>query len=88
MKTIIKCLLIASCLSATAYAKEKKDIHTDDNVLASCPEEYLTYYDKSEGGPGAYCACPEDSIRYKEDLSQILKSLSGSGFYCKAPTKN
>lgn len=52
------------------------DVRTSKKFVQTCPEKFLRYFDKSEGGPGAYCDCPEENISYLD------KSEGGVGFYC------
>jgi hypothetical protein len=54
--------LAASCSSFSPDNKapsrsmaSKEDLLSSKKFVATCPEQYLTYYDKSEGGPGSYC---------------------------------
>lgn len=67
----------------------------------SCHETNLTYIDKSEGGPGFYCADSESQssadVRASESfvatcpvqfLTYIDKSEGGPGAYCACPEEN
>lgn len=57
-------------------SEESDDLRANPDFVATCPEQYLTYFDKSEGGPGAYCQCPEEKVSYSD------KADGGPGFYC------
>jgi hypothetical protein len=80
MKHLLVQILMACtvCLSlqATAAQRDKTDVRAEPDFIATCPEKYLTYYDKSEGGPGPYCACPDEKMSY------IDKVEGGPGLYC------
>ena len=80
MKTaFLKTLIAASCfvsVMASAHQMRHEDIRSNKDFVATCPEKYLTYIDRGEGGPGPYCACPQHSITY------IDKAEGGPGFIC------
>jgi hypothetical protein len=58
------------------HQEEEKDLRASKSFVESCPLDYLTYFDKHEGGPGAYCQCPDENVSY------IDKAEGGPGWYC------
>ena len=81
--TLGSLLLVSTAFANTVHYSgaaskkvESQDLRANPDFVATCPEQYLTYFDKSEGGPGAYSQCPDENISY------IDKSEGGPGFYC------
>jgi hypothetical protein len=77
MKFILLFILSTSFACASSNI-DTQELRSSKSFIATCPEQYLTYIDKSEGGPGIYCACPEENINYLD------KSEGGPGFYCSS----
>jgi hypothetical protein len=77
MKKIILVLATVIGSSAMVYAQSGSgDLRSSAKFVETCPDEYLSYIDKSEGGSGAYCNCPENQISYLD------KSEGGPGAIC------
>jgi len=78
-KLTLGILITLSCLSTlnASASEQSQDLKSSKEFVATCPEQYLTYIDKSEGGPGAYCACSDENISYLD------KAEGGPGFYCE-----
>jgi hypothetical protein len=62
--------------SGDIHQEKEEDLRASKSFVASCPLDYLTYFDKHEGGPGAYCQCPDENVSY------IDKAEGGPGWYC------